>query len=457
MKQTIQKQNVLANTFTFSSLLKFSLPSIIMMLLMGLYTILDTVFVSRFVNTNALSAINICSPLIYLIVGISGMLALGSSAMLAKKMGEGKEAEARQLFSSVILLGGILGCILMVLGCIFITPILTFLGASPILMPYCKSYLYIQFFFMIFNILSVLFQNLFITAGNPALGLKLSIASGLWNVILDIILVANLGVGVAGASFSTGSAYLITAMFGILYFFKKKQTLYFTTPHFSWKQIIKICSNGASELIMQLSSGITTLLFNITMMFLLKEDGVAAITILIYSQFLLSTIFIGFSMGVSPIISYKYGNQDNRQIHKILRISMLCILIFSIIIFFLSMLGGTTIATIFAARGSHVYQITQEGLLIFPISFLFCGFNIFTAAFFTALSNGKVAAMLSFLRSFVFTLVFLFILSQWLQVLGVWLTIPLAEICAFLLSLFMLKRESSTYHYDLHSSTCEKT
>ncbi len=389
--------NPLAKNFNTGSLLKFAFPTISMMLFMGLYTIVDTIFVSRFVNTNALSAINIVCPVINLIVGLGTMIATGGSAIVARKMGAGEPKRAKQDFTLLILFGFILGVVIFILGIIFIDEIIYALGADKILFPYCKDYLTIILLFTPASMLQVLFQNLFVTAGKPTLGLVLSVSAGVMNIVFDYLFMAIFGMGIAGAGLGTGIGYLIPAITGLIVFCKKSGTLSFVKPIIDIKVLGESCINGSSEMVSQLSTAITTFFFNRTMMNLLGVNGVASITIIIYTQFLLTTLFI----------------------------------------FALSFINGNSLVRLFTGTNEAVYKIAINGFMIFVFSFLFSGFNIFSSAIFTALSNGKLSALISFLRTFGFIMIGLLVMPQFIEITGVWLAVPVAEILTLCISLYL--------------------
>lgn len=426
-------ENPLAEHFRAISLFKFAFPSMIMMVFMGLYTITDTIFVARFIDTNALSAVNIVCPVINLIVGLGTMLATGGSAVVARKMGNGKADEARSDFTLIIITGVIIGLIITIAGLFFSDEIIRGLGASEILFPYCKDYLTMQLIFAIGNIIQVLYQNLFVTAGNPALGLLLSVLAGLANIAFDYIFIVLLHMGIRGAALGTGIGYLIPALSGTVFFLNGRSNLHFCKPQWNSAVLLKSCSNGASEMVSQLSTAVTTFLFNGTMMKLMSEDGVAAITVIIYSQFLLTALYLGFSMGTAPIISYSYGSGNIKQLKKTVRICFCFILGMSVFVFLFSLFAGESIARIFAENNENVLEITQAGFPVFSFSFLFSGCNIFASALFTALSNGKASAAISFLRTFGFIMISLLVLPEFLGVTGVWLAIPVSEVLTFLL------------------------
>ncbi len=446
------QRNPLAGRFDALSLIRFAFPSMIMMLFMGLYTVIDTVFVARFIDTNALSSINIVCPVINLIVGLGTMLATGGSAVVAGKMGSGRTEEARSNFTLIIITGIIIGLVITVIGLLFLDEIIRGLGASEILFPYCREYLTVQLIFAVGNIMQVLYQNLFVTAGKPTLGLILSVCAGAANILFDYIFIVLLQTGIRGAALGTGIGYMIPTLAGTIFFLKGtsssgRSELYFCKPDMDVSVLIRSCSNGVSEMVSQLSAAVTTFLFNATMMRLLGEDGVAAITVIIYSQFLLTTLYIGFSMGVAPVISYTCGKGDVRQLKRVVRICICFIMTISVLIFLVSFFAGGHIARIFAGNNEAVFEITKGGFPIFAVSFLFSGGNIFASALFTALSNGKASAAISFLRTFGFILLFLLILPELLKVTGVWLAIPLAELFTFLLTICLILGHRKQYGY----------
>ena len=447
MSDSQQKENPLSQNFTITSLLKFAFPTILMMIFMGLYTIVDTVFVARFVDTNALSALNIVCPVINLIVGLGTMLATGGSAIIARNMGAGEHQKASQDFTLIISAGFLLGVFIAVVGTIFIDRIVWGLGSSSILFPYCKEYLFILLLFTPASILQVLFQNLIVTAGRPGIGMVIGVSAGIVNILLDYIFMVPLQMGIKGAAFGTGIGYLIPAVIGLLFFSAKKSNLYFRKPVIDFSVLAESCTNGFSEMVSQTATAITTFLFNRIMIKLLGENGVAAITIIIYTQFLLSTLYIGFSMGAAPVISYNYGRQDNKQLKNVFSICIRFIIFVSISIFVTAFIFGSPLVCIFAKKGTAVYEIARNGFFIFPFSFLFCGLNIFTSAAFTALSNGKLSAILSFLRTFGLITVLLLTLPNFLGETGVWLAVPIAELITMIVALVFLKQNREKYHY----------
>lgn len=440
--------NNLSQNFTVRSLLKFTAPATIMLVFMSLYQMVDGIFVSNFVGETALSALNIVYPVISIVLAVSIMLSTGGSAVIAKKMGEGKGQEARENFSLIICAGAVLGILFAVFGMLFIEPIIHLMGATDALYPYCYEYLWILVVSAPLAIFQVLFQNFFVVAGRPNVGLIMTIIGGVSNIVFDYLFIVQLQYGLAGAALGTTIGYSIPAIFGLFYFlYHRKGTLYLVKPQLDIRMLISSCGNGASEMVSNLAVAVTTFLFNIMMMRYLGETGVAAITIILYAQFLLTSVFIGFSSGIAPVISYNYGARHTALLKRIFKICMGFIIFLSLLVFLVAEFFPTPIISVFAAPGSRVFQITRHGFTLFAFSFLFTGINIFASSMFTAFSNGRVSAAISFLRTFAFLVASLLLLPQFIGVEGIWIAVPLAEGLTILLSFVYFLKYRHIYHY----------
>lgn len=426
--------NIFDQKWSMVSLLRFAFPTIVMMIFMGLYTVVDTIFVARFVHTDALSAINIVCPVINMTVGLGTMLATGGNAIVSRKMGEGRAHEAKEDFTLLVITAAVLGGIILIIGTVWMDQIVYALGASELLFSYCKDYLRVLFLFIPANMIQTVFSNLFVTAGKPGMGLGLSVFAGFANIILDYVFIVICGLGIRGAALGTGCGYLIPTVVGIIFFRQSKGMLSFTKPKWKWKVLKESCLNGSSEMVSQLATAVTTFLFNSTMMALLGEEGVAAVTIMIYAQFLLNTLYIGFSMGVAPVIGFHYGTKNSARQKQVIQSCMGFIAVASLFTFAVSLFGGPYMVRLFAPETSEVYRIAAGGFSVFSYSFLFCGLNIFTSAMFTALSNGKLSAILSFLRTFGLLTGGILLLPKLWGITGVWLAVPAAEGIMFLVS-----------------------
>lgn len=441
-------ENILDKKITAKSLFLFSLPSIVGMVFMNLYTMVDGMFVSRLVGTDALSAVNIVFPIIMAVIAIATMLSTGGNAIIAKKMGEKKDKEARKDFSTIVITAIIFSLILSLLSFIFIKPILGFLGANDSIYTYCYNYATVSLIFLPSAMLSVIFQTFFITIGKANLGLIFTITGGISNVILDYIFIKSLNFGISGAALATGIGYSIPGILGLLYFIlNRKNSLYIIKPEFNIKLLTSTSINGSSEMVSTLSSGIVTILFNNILMNLIGVNGVASITVILYIQGLLVAVFMGYSMGCSPLISFNYGKKDYKRLNKIFMLSLIGIIIVSVAVFIFGVFKSDLLVSIFTSKGTSVYELSNIGLKIFSISFLFMGLNLFTSALFTALSNGKVSAILSFLRTLVFVVISILVLPLIFNLTGVWLAVPIAELLSLIVSVFFLKKYKSQYKY----------
>lgn len=439
--------NSITKEFRFGSLIRFALPTIIMMIFMSLYGIVDAIFVSRFIGTDALSAINIVYPAINLVMAIAIMLSTGGSAVVARKLGEGKTKQAYENYTLIVITGVIAGLVIGIIGILFLEPICNILGASPLLMDYCKDYLFVIMLFAPAMVLQLLFQTFFVAAGQPNLGLALTILAGITNGILDYVFIVPMDLGITGAALATATGYMIPAIVGLIYFFKKKNSLHFVAFKVDWSVLKESCFNGSSEMVTNVSTGIITFLFNILMMRYLGENGVAAITIVLYAQFLLTALYLGFSMGVAPIISYNHGNKNIQQLKSIFKSSMIFITISSAVVFIFSLGLAENLVSIFSPVGTPVYDIATEGFLLFSSSFLFTGINIYASSMFTAFSNGRVSAIISFMRTFVFIMLGLLLLPKVLEINGLWLAVPIAEFMTLVLSVILINKFRQQYHY----------
>ena len=418
--------NKISREFHFGSLLRFSLPTIAMMLMMSLYSMVDGIFVSQFVGTNAFSSINIIIPVTFAVLGVGIMLGTGGSAVIARKLGEKKEKEARQDFSLLMLFGVVLSVVLALLGLLFRDPLIRILGANDTLMADCRVY---------FTILA---------AGFPAYML---VGAGLLNAVLDYLFIVPLGMGVAGAALATVAGYCVPAVIGLNFFFRRKGNLYFVRPVRNRGTLLRSCANGSSEMVTNIASSVISILFNLIMIRSYGADGVAAINIVLYGQFLLTAIFLGFSGGVAPVVSYNYGAQNRVQLKRVVRICLIVILGCSVMTLGAALLFAPGLVGIFAGRDTSVYPIALHGFYLFSLSYLFCGLNIYASSLFTALSNGKVSALISFLRTFGFILPVLLALPVFAGADGVWLAVPIAEALCVALSVICLLKGRKRYGY----------
>ena len=419
--------NSIAKDFRFFSLLRFALPTMVMMVFMSLYTIVDGIFVSRLVGTNALSSVNIVYPVINLIIACGVMLATGGNAFVAKKLGEKRELEACEDFTVLLITSILTGIAVMALGLLFLEPVVRLLGSTDILLDDCMTYLRFTLYFAPACMLQLFFQTFFVTAGKPSYGLILICAGGVCNIILDYVFMGPLGLGVAGAAVATGIGQLIPAIAGILYFLFIRKNLFIVKPVLHRATLVKSCTNGSSEMVTNISTAVVTYLFNLIMLRLCGESGVAAITIVLYGQFLFNALYMGFSMGVGPVISYNDGSRNVPLLRRIVLICLTFTVTASAAITAAALAASPVIVSIFTPPGTETYELARTGFFLFSFNFIFAGLNIFSSAMFTSLNNGPVSAVISFMRTFVFITLNILILPEFIGVTGVWLAVPFAE------------------------------
>ena len=431
--------NALAGRFTTGALLRFAVPNIGMMLFLALYTIADGIFVSRLVGTLALSSLNMSWPLLGAELALAMMLSTGGSAVIARKQGAGQEQEAREAFTFFLWAGTAVSVVLALVSLWQLDPILRFLGTSPEQMMDCMVYTRICLWFLPAMFLQILFQTGFVTAGKPGLGLCVTVSGGLGNVVLDALLMGPAHLGLAGAAVATGVSSLLPAAFGLLYFWRMRTgTLCLVPFHACWRMLWMACCNGLSELVSSWANAATTFLCNLLLMAWWAEDGVAAITMVLYVQYLFSAVFTGFSLGVAPVISYQYGTGDRRQLRSTVKRCIRFILLCSLCVFLATLAVIRPLLSLFAEPESTAYRITLQGFSWYAAAFLPMGLNIFAASLFTALSNGRVSAGISCCRTFLFPVCMLLLLPHLLGKWAVWLAIPAAEMLGLAVTVFCL-------------------
>ena len=419
----------------------------VMMMFMSCYTIVDGIFISRYLGSEALSAANIVYPVFNLLLAVGIMFATGGSAVVSKKLGEGKKEEAMEDFSFLTAVGVALSVLLMIATLLFHNQISLFLGSSERILDYCNAYLIYLVLFAPACMLQSLYQSFFVTAGKPRLGLVLTVIAGLANAFFDYFFLAVCGMEIEGAAIATGIGQMIPAVVGTVYFFFFKGELHFVPFHFHGATLKQSCFNGSSEMVSNLANAIITYLFNIILMRIAGENGVAAITIILYAQFLFNSLYLGFSIGVAPVIGFQYGAKNRDQLKSLYKICNCFVIASSVVIAFFSWLLSDGIASIFVPDRGETYVMASEGLRIFALSFLFSGFNIFGSAFFTGLNNGKISAIISTLRTLVIQTLALLILPIFFGLNGIWCAITAAELLTLIVTGSFLLQEKKKHHY----------
>ena len=446
-EKIMENQNAYVKPVTLKNILKFAVPTIAMTVFMSFYTMVDGLFVSNLIGTDALSAINLTAPVIQLVTAISTMLATGGSAVIMKKMGEQKSGEAKEDFTFLILINVFVGMVMCMAGYLAMDRIFAGMGLSAEVEKYCVEYLSRYLVFTIPILLMNNFTLYMIASGKATLSLVCSVTGGLLNMALDYLFIAVFHMGISGAAIATGMGYSVTAVVGLFVFCRKKSLLHFQKPVFRWKVLVNAAANGCSEMATALVTGIITMMFNWTMLRYVGENGVAAVTIIMYVLMFASSLYTGYSYGVAPMVSYYYGEGNHEKLKKLVGTSFRVIAFISIMTVAASFALTRPLVSVFARPDNPVYDLAVTGNRICTIALCFIGYNIFASGMFTALSNGVVSAVLAFSRSFVFMLAAMIVLPLLFGVNGIWLATPAAELMALALSAFMLRKYRKRYEY----------
>lgn len=429
------------------NLLRFASPAIIMMLFIASYTIVDGIFVANYLGTEALAAVNIVFPFSSIIFSLAIMLSTGGSALVGIKLGSKAELQAKQYFTLLLVSAAGAGICLSAGALIFREQILSFLGAEGATLAYAQTFFTITASFAPVVILQILFENFFITIGKARVALGLTIVAGLVNAALDYLFLAVWGWGIEGAALATAAGSFFPVAYALYYFTNQQQLLAFVKPIWEWAIIKQACFNGSSEMISQLSGGIIALLFNIILLKLFGIAGVAAVSIVLYSEFLVLAIYSGFSMGIAPLLSYNYGGKERLKIKKLVRLALGIVLLLSSGIYVLLNFFTGNIVALFVPINSEVYILAKQGLTIFAVGYILAGVNIFAAAMFTAFGNGRISAILAILRTFVFIVLGLYVWPKIISGIGVWLAVPCAELLTIIFTIYYLQTNRKRYSY----------
>ncbi len=443
----MKNENIYSQPVTLKNVLKFAIPTIIMTVFMSFYTMVDGLFVANLIGTDALSAINLTAPVISIVTAVSTMLATGGSAVIMKKVGEKKTREANEDFTFLIIVNIIVGLMMSCFGYLIMDSLFESMDLSEKVFGYCHTYLSRYLIFTVPILLMNNFTLYMIAAGKSALSMICSVAGGVLNMILDYVFIYVLDMGIAGAAVATGLGYSVTATVGFLLFSNKTSLLHFVKPKFRKITLKNAATNGSSEMATALVTGIVTMMFNYTMLKYVGENGVAAITIIMYVLMFATSLYTGYSYGVAPMISFYYGEQNNIKLKKLIRLSLKIIGIVAVTATVLSVILTKPLVSVFSRPGNEVYDLAVTGNRICSAALIFIGFNVFASGMFTALSNGLISAVLAFSRSFVFMVIAMLVLPALLGVNGVWLANPVAEFAAICLSAFMFIKYRKKYNY----------
>lgn len=438
----------LSDHFTYGKLLCFTLPSMVMMVFTSIYGVVDGLFVSNFVGKTAFASVNLVMPFVMILGGMGFMIGTGGTALVSKILGEGDPDNANRTFSMMVLFTLALGVVLSGIGIAFMGPVARFLGATDAMMADCVLYGRIVTGFTFAFMLQNVFQSFFIAAEKPKLGLKVTVAAGVTNMVLDALFIAVFKWGVAGAALATGLSQCVGGVLPLVYFLQPNTSLLRLSPtRLRIRPILAACGNGSSELMSNISSSLVGMLYNFQLMRLAGEDGVSTYGVLMYVQFIFISLFVGYSIGCAPVVGYHYGAQNHGELKNLLGKSVLLMGGGGVVLTALAMALAQPMAHLFVGYDAGLFALTVHAFRLFAWSFLLAGFNIFTSGFFTALNNGAVSAAISFLRTLVLQSASVLILPVFFGVDGIWWAITVAEVFAFLISGMFLLLKRNKYHY----------
>lgn len=438
----------LSDHFTLKKLLRFCFPPIIMMVFTSIYGVVDGLFVSNFVGKISFASVNLVMPFIMILGGISFMIGTGGSALVAKTIGEGDKEKANRYFTMMIIFTVICGIILSLLGIIFIRPIAYFLGATDAMIEDCVLYARVTLSFNTAFMLQNVFQTFLSTAEKPKLGLVTTVIAGITNMILDALFIGVLKLGVAGAALATGLSECMGGLIPLIYFLRPNSSLLkLTKTKLKGGVLLKACANGSSELMSNISGSLVSMLYNFQLMKFAGENGVAAYGVLMYVQFIFIAIFIGYTIGSSPIVGYNYGAKNYSELKNMLKKGMFLMCTAGLIMMLLAQILAGPLAKVFVGYDTELFEMTKHAFKLFSFSFILAGLNIFASSFFTALNNGGISAAISFMRTLVFQLLSVLILPMIFGLDGIWWAITVAEVFAFIISQIFLFAKRKKYHY----------
>ncbi|MDO4690163.1 MAG: MATE family efflux transporter [Fusobacterium sp.] len=442
------KKIQLSDHFSYKHLIHFTLPSILMMILTSLYTVIDGLFVSNFVGKIEFAGVNLIYPFIMILGSIVFIFSTGGSALVSMMLGKGEKEKANQYFTMIVVFVGLIGIFISVFGIAFVKLIANMLGASAEMLKSCVPYGRILMGFIPIFMLQNVFQSFLIVAEKPKIGLFSTIISGLTNIILDAVFIIYFKWGVAGAALATGIGFLVGALIPAIYFvIRNGNKLKFTKAKFELKTIFKVIINGLSEFVGNVSSSVVSVIFNFELMIYVGENGVAAYGVLMYIQFIFMAIFLGYSIGVSPVIGFNHGANNIDELKNIFKKSVWIMLFSGISMTLIAIVLKTSLAKLFVGYDMELMEITKHAFLIFSFSFMLQGLNIFTSALFTALNDGITSVKLSFIRTFGLQLLCVLILPIFFGLNGIWFSVVIAEVLSVIVSIFYIVCKRKKYQY----------
>lgn len=438
----------LSDHFSYGKLIRFTLPTIAMMIFTSIYGVVDGVFVSNCVGSDAFAAVNLIMPVIMILGSAGFMIGTGGSAIVSKTLGEKKLEKASEYFSMLIYLCIVSGVILSAIGIIFIKPIAGLLGATGDIANNCIIYGRTVFFMMTGLFLQNAFQSFLVVAEKPKLGLAVTLLAGFTNMFLDLLFVYVLRLGVFGAAIATGISQFVGAIIPIIYFASgKNNILHLKKCRFNKDIIIKTCINGSSEMVTNMSMSLVNILYNMQLMKYIGTNGVVAYGIIMYVGFIFSGTYIGYSLGSAPVISYHYGAGNKKELKSLFKHSIILLVISSVIMTLLAEVLAKYLAGIFVSYDKQLLELTTTAIRIYSVSYLISELNIFASSFFTALNNGFVSAAISFLRMFLFQIIMILLLPVIIGFNGICIAVTAAEALALVVSVIFVIINRKKYGY----------
>lgn len=438
----------LSDHFTYRRLIRFVIPSVAMMILTSIYGVVDGLFVSNFVGKTPFAAVNLVIPFTMILGAFGFMLGTGGTALVAKTLGEGRQEEANRIFSMLIYFALGLGVLLTIFGIAVLKRIVIKMGADDAMLRHCMIYGRIVLLGIPFYMLQNMFQNFLIAAEKPQLGLIVTIAAGVTNMVLDALFIAVLGWGVAGAAAATALGQCVGGLVPFVYFARKNSSkLSLVKTRLMGGALFHACTNGSSELVSNVSMSLVGMLYNLQLMKFAGENGVAAYGVIMYVNFIFIAIFLGYAYGSAPIVAFNYGARRTEELQNVLKKSLKLILGTGISLFLIATVFADVLSGLFVGYDAELYRLTVRGFHLYAISFLLCGFNIYGSSFFTALNNGVVSAAISFLRTVVFEVAAILILPVFFGVDGIWCAITVAELASILITIGAFSALRRRYQY----------
>lgn len=440
----------LSDHFTSKKLLKFTLPSIIMMIFTSIYGVVDGFFVSNYAGDTPFKAVNLIMPFLMILGTVGFMFGTGGTALVANVLGEGNKKKANEYFSLFTYVTFILGLLFMILGLIFMRPIAYLLGGRGDILENCVIYGRVIIIALPFLVLQYLFQSFFVAAEKPKLGLLVTFLAGITNMILDAVLVICLPLEykLMGAAIATAVSQLVGGIIPLIYFIRPNTSvLRLGKTRFNLKAIMKACANGSSEFMSNVAMNLVGMLYNIQLIKYAGDNGIAAYGVMMYVSMIFSATFIGYSIGSAPVISYHDGAKNYSELKNVWKRSLLIIGITGVIMVILALILAEPLAYIFVNYSPELMDMTVKGFRIFAISFPFMGFAIYGSSFFTALNDGLTSALISFLRTLVFQIGAVLILPLLWKVTGIWASVVFAEFMAVILTFIFMVIKRKKYHY----------